>query len=152
MAESAVLVANPTEGTRALSSLMRVTLPSLADWCVVDVVERDCIRRVAVAHHDPEQMSLVQSLLACDPFHSRSTGNVRHALLLGRVVVHNNIPEEVLEEGATYSELVAIMRRLGLLSSMTVPLSANGKTIGAVSLVSTKRSYARPDVDKRGPE
>ena len=45
-----------------LASVARLAVPTLADWCAVDVVEGERTQRLAVAHVDPAKIAFVAEL------------------------------------------------------------------------------------------
>ena len=48
-----------------LANVAALVVPTLADWCVVDIVGEDgAIQRLAVAHEDPAKVEQAQSLIA----------------------------------------------------------------------------------------
>lgn len=59
---SAILASSLDYGT-TLSSVARLAVPFMSDWCAVDVVEADgSVERLAVAHQDPEKVALAREL------------------------------------------------------------------------------------------
>ena len=58
LSEASSMLASSLDYRATLSAVARLAVPRLADWCGVDVVEEDGrLRRVAVAHVDPERVN-----------------------------------------------------------------------------------------------
>src|SRR5215211_5458073 len=55
LAESGETLASSLDYRTTLANVARLAVPTLADWCAVDVMEEDgSVERLAVEHHDPE--------------------------------------------------------------------------------------------------
>ena len=133
-----------------IASIAQLAVPAIADWCAVDVVERDgTTKRVAVAHQDPAKVAFVHALREKYPDVPESdTGAVR-AIRTGEPQLVKEIPESILREAARDDEHLAILRNLGLKSYLIVPLKARGTNFGALSLVYAEsgRRFEERDLD-----
>lgn len=148
--EASRLLATSLDYDETLASVARLAVPRIADWAAVDLLEDGGgFRRVAVAHVDPKKVELAHEV------RRRQEPTIDDATGLGAVVRTGkpDLVELVTDEMLTAAladdpELLAIFRNLGLVSAMTVPLSARGKIIGAISLVSaeSRRRYGRTDL------
>jgi K+-sensing histidine kinase KdpD len=57
LSEASAALSSSLEYQATLADLARLTVPRLADWCAVDILEEDgSVRRLAVAHEDPERV------------------------------------------------------------------------------------------------
>lgn len=132
-----------------LGRVVRLAVPRLADWCSVDVVDRDgSIRQLAVAHVDPtkvETARLLRSNYPPDP--SAGTG-VPAVIRTGRSEFYPEIPEDMLHDAAAeHPELGALLGELQLRSAMIVPLTAQGRTLGAITFVFSESGRRYSDED-----
>ena len=119
-----------------VASIAQLAVPSIADWCAVDVVERDgSVKRVAVAHQDPEKVAFVQALRDRYPEDPDSPYGVAHVLRTGQPAMLKDIPDSLLVQAARDELHLRIIRELGLKSYLIVPLMVRGKGFGALSLV-----------------
>ena len=125
-------------------------MPTLADWCVVDVVAPDgSIERLAVAHRDPARVEQAKRLMAKLPVDPSSPRGVPSAIRTQEPVLVAEICEAELEERyADRPTLLAELRGLGLRSYMTVPLVARGVSLGAITFVAAEsgRTYGEADL------
>jgi len=130
-----------------LERLARISVPRLADCCVVDVVEQESeVRQVAVAAVDPRREELVRDLerrFPSDPGNPASP--VGRVLSSGEPLVFNDLDSN-LEAVARDADHLAGLRGLGLTSVMIVPLQARGQTLGALTFI-TLDSGRRYDAD-----
>ena len=63
LAEASDMLASSLDYRETLSSVARLAVPTLADWCVVDVLDEDgSLERLAVEHPDPGKVALVHKL------------------------------------------------------------------------------------------
>ena len=122
----------------------RLTVPAIADWCFVDVVEeaKGSVTRFAVAHSYSEDEALahaLQSNYRLDPRRLHGTARVF------RTGVSEPIPEldeDVLEDIAVGDAgQLEVLRRMDPASYMCVP-SASGATRSAPWVSSRPARYA----------
>jgi PAS domain S-box-containing protein len=129
-----------------LERIARLTVPELADWCLVDILEEDgALNQLAAAHADWAKESLLRELLRHKRLDEGAPGTVAQVLRTGRPVLISDAPERLALEKATGPE---VLRSLGGHSLMSVPLLTRGKTLGAMTLVSSspERHYGEEDL------
>jgi serine phosphatase RsbU (regulator of sigma subunit) len=109
---------------------------SIADWCVIEVLEDDGTAMVAAfAHRDPDRQRLGEELIRRYPASDRR-GRLRGALASGRSELRTELSdEEIAAAGRDPDHLFALLE-LGLRSALAVPMIARGKVVGAISMVS----------------
>ena len=149
LAEASDVLSSSLDYRETLSSVARLAVPSLADWCVVDILNEDgSLERLAVEHSDPEKIVLVYELQERYPPDPDAPGGIHQAIRTGESEMMSEIPAELLEEVARDEEHREMLRKLGLRSYMVVPLVARDRTLGAISLVSAEsgRHYGEADL------
>jgi PAS domain S-box-containing protein len=149
LAESSATLASSLDYRTTLANVARLAVPTLADWCAVDVLEEDgSVERLAVEHPDPEKVALAYELQERYPPGPETTRGLRQVLRTGEPDMMAEIPEELLDEFAVDSEHRAIMKELGLRSYMVVPMLARGRMHGVITLVSEEsgRRYGETDL------
>jgi signal transduction histidine kinase len=155
--ESARYLARATEALSAsldyettLAELTHVVVPEFADWCAVDIIDEDGkVKQLAVTHVDPDKVRWAYELnRRYPPDPNRDTG-VHNVLRTGKPQLYADIPEEMLVASAVDDEHLKIIRELDIRSAMVVPLIARGRTLGAMTLVSTesRRRYTESDLE-----
>ncbi|MDQ3308883.1 MAG: PAS domain S-box protein, partial [Gemmatimonadota bacterium] len=123
-----------------LASLARLAVPTLADYCLIDVLSRDgaTIQRVATAHvnADKERMLHKDEKLSrdADPEHHP----VARVVKTGQSVLVSDFNDAVLSSIAHDPEHRQGLTTLGLRSFMIVPLTAHGRTLGAITLAAAE--------------
>jgi PAS domain S-box-containing protein len=149
LAESGATLASSLDYRTTLANVASLAVPTLADWCAVDVVEEDgSIERLAVEHPDPEKVALAFELQERYPPDPETTRGLHKVLRTGEPDMMTEIPEELLDEFAVDSEHRMIMKELGLRSYMVVPMVARGRMHGVITLVSEEsgRRYGETDL------
>jgi signal transduction histidine kinase len=129
-----------------LMNLARLTVPYLADWCAIDVVQDDgSLSRLAVVHRDPSRDEAARELqrrYAPDP---EGAHGLPRVLRTGRSEFRPETVASALE--ARDEDHRRLLGELGLTSYMCVPLQARERTLGAISFVyGTGRRYTRDDL------
>jgi PAS domain S-box-containing protein len=133
-----------------LEGITRLLVPELADWCLLDMVEDNgSVNQLAAAHADEEKADLLRRLREHRQFGEGDPGSTTEVLRTGQSVLLPDLPDPTFYERALgRGEHLDIVLRLEPRSLMCVPLLARGRTIGAITLVSSRpdRRYDREDL------
>ena len=149
LAETAELLDASLDLRTTLRTLSRVLVPRVADLCLIDMAEPGGdVKRVAVAHTDPDIEHLVWELTRRWPSPPGTPQGIRRVLEEGGTEYLPEVGERVLERAFPHAEQRELVRGLGLRSAVVVPLRARGRTLGAMTLVITDsgRTLDEPDV------
>jgi PAS domain S-box-containing protein len=150
LAESGATLSSSLDYRDTLANVARLAVPTLADWCAVDVMEEDgTVERLAVEHSDPEKVALAYELQERYPSDPETTRGARKVLKTGEPDMMAEIPEGLLDQAAMDVEHRTIMRELGLRSYMVVPMVARGRSHGAITLVSAESGRRYQETDLR---
>ncbi len=147
LAEASEILGSSLNYREALSAVVRLIVPRLADFCAVDVVEADGkMRRIAIAHVDPAKVEAVWEMSRRYPLHQDDP--VPRAMRSGEPQLVPVIPDALLQSFARDPEHLARLRAFGLRSLLIVPLNARGRTLGALTFVMAEsgREYGRSDL------
>lgn len=133
-----------------LNRLASSAVPELADWCTVDLVEERTrtIRRVAVAHVDPDKVKWAWELGQQFPVDIDAPSGVPRVLRTGEPELYSTVTDEMLEQGAADPRQLRMMRELALTSVMIVPLRADERVAGAMTFVwaESRKHYDESDL------
>jgi PAS domain S-box-containing protein len=133
-----------------MAAVAQVTVPAMCDWCTVyEVDPGGTVRRGAVAYADPAKERLARALREFPPSPTSARSAVARAIDSGRPDLTTEIPASYVEEIAQDEKHLAILRELGFVSSMTVPLMARGRVLGALALFSAEsgRRFGPADLE-----
>jgi len=149
LAEAGVALTSSLDVGETLSKLVHLAVPTLADWCVIDVLdEHGRPRRLAVGHARPEDEGLAEQVKGFAP---SLEGRSPEARLLrpGESALLVADARERLSDLAEDERHRALLGRLGPRSLMVVPIVSRERTLGVMSLLSTTsgRVFARDDLD-----
>ena len=151
VAEASELLSSSLAYDATLAGLARLAVPRLADWCAIDMAGPEGqIERLAVAHEDPEKVKWAYELQERYPPNPDDAHGVPYVLRTGQPEFLPEIPETFLEESiGDDEELREIVQQLGLRSLICVPLSARGRTLGALTLIAAEShpSYTQEDFE-----
>jgi PAS domain S-box-containing protein len=136
--------------TETLERITRLLVPELADWCLLDGVEDDgTISQLAASHADPGKDALLRRLKEHRRFGEDDPGSTSEVLRTGQPVLIPDLPDASFYERKLGSgEHLDILLRLEPRSLMCVPLLARGRTMGAITLISSgpERRYGEEDL------
>jgi len=126
-----------------LESLARLTVPDLADWVEIEILDGDgTLERLAVAHRDPEREPVMREMQRRYPPQSYAVHPALTAIARSETLHAADIPDEALERTAVDSDHAALLRKIGVREALTVPLITRGRTLGAITLGMTSESVA----------
>jgi GAF domain-containing protein len=131
-----------------LTAVADLTVPGLADWCAVDIVERDTLSTLSVAHVDPAKVAWAWELQRRYPSDRDAPTGASNVVRTGVSELYEEITDEMLVAGARDQEHLRLCRELHLRSAMVVPLTVRGRTLGAITLIraETGRAYGPADL------
>lgn len=148
LAAAGELLSKSLDFDTTLQTVARITVPILADVCVVYLREDGTVRAVEVAHTEPDQSHPLDLLRG-----KRLDARYPHPAL---TVVDTGEPEMIPKVGEAFLEAMgtdeaerAAYREIGLQSALFVPFVARGETRGAVGLLACQpgRRYDADDLE-----
>jgi PAS domain S-box-containing protein len=146
LAEASRLLDASLDYEATLQEVARVAVRTLADWCIVHLLEQDgTIRWLAVAHGDPAKEAVARQLQERYP----ATEGVARVLRTGVAEVYGaQRSDSDLAARARDAEHLRMLRELDSRAVMIVPLVARGRMLGALSVISTRpdRLYDATDL------
>ncbi len=150
LARAGEVLASSLDYAETLRRVARLAVPAMADWCAVDIVDDRGLRhRLAVHHQDEEKIELARELERRFPADPASNTGVYGVLKSGEPQVFGRITDEMIDALIADPEHRELIRALGMRSLMIAPMKLRGRTIGAITLVSseTQRSFGDDDLD-----
>ena len=140
---------------RTLAGLARLSVPTLADWCVVHLLQDGELRALTVQHADPAKTAMVAEAQRRWPERLSDPTGVGPVVRTGEPLLVPDIPALLreLERSGTPPlprdpEHQALLDELGLHSCIAVPLAARGRTLGALTFIAaeSRRTYGEADL------
>jgi PAS domain S-box-containing protein len=144
LAEASALLAASLEYETTLKSVAELAVPHLGDWCVIDLVDRGgAIRRVATVHADPARAALADEILRRYPPNRDGAIGVPQVIRTGRPETVPAVTDDQLVARARDAEHLRLLRALDLGAYHSLPLVARGRTLGALTIGTTRSGGAK---------
>jgi PAS domain S-box-containing protein len=147
--EASAQLARSLDHERTLGSIAQLMVPVLADWCAVDVVDDDgSLRQITSGHPDPEQERLLVELRRRYREQRGASEGVTRVIQTGEPELFSDVTGTANARLTINDAEIELYERLGPKSYIIVPLVARGRTVGAMTLLSTQpgRHYVAADL------
>jgi PAS domain S-box-containing protein len=146
LARAGQLLSSSLDYETTLASIARLAVPELADCCIVYINEGGrMIWHARLARSDTELDVLINELNSGYALAPDGLPDQVAAIRIGKAVLANDVLPEQLERAATDARHRELLRRLAPRSSMSIPLIARERALGAITLLATA---SRPRYDK----
>jgi PAS domain S-box-containing protein len=138
LSEASRCLADSLDYEATLATVAGLALPLLGSWSIVDLVSPDgSVRRLSIVHSDPTKQAIAAELkegwppLRDDPMGVPVVARTR------RTEVVPEITDDFLVSVARTDENLGRLRALGMSSLISVPMSARGRVLGAITFVTS---------------
>jgi Stage II sporulation protein E (SpoIIE)/Domain of unknown function (DUF4118)/GAF domain len=134
---------------KTLHELANVTVPSIADFCVVNLVNDErMIQTMAVASGPPVRPALADNLMHQPRVEVTGENAVAQVVRTGKAMLFRSVNDSVLSSVARTHDHLALLRGLHIRSLMIVPLPSRGGILGALTLGSVRsgRRYSEEEL------
>ncbi|OYD99888.1 PAS domain S-box protein [Nostoc sp. 'Peltigera membranacea cyanobiont' 232] len=131
-----------------LEQIAKISVPKLADWCSVDILNEDgSIRRLPIAHTDPSKAELAAKLQEYVPDY-KSASAITTVLQTRQSELISEVSDSLLVATSQNHEHLELLRQLGMKSVMIVPLIAHQQVLGTITFITAEsnRRYDRTDL------
>jgi len=149
LAEASHVLASSLDLAVTLQQAARLTIPVLADACIIYLVDAEgAARATAVAHVNADDEAALWELQRRYPDPASAKGALGRVLASAESVCFPETDPAARLARARDADHRALLERLGTRSAMIVPLVARGQVLGAVSLMisTSDRRYGPEDV------
>jgi PAS domain S-box-containing protein len=148
LAQASALLGDSLDPMRTLRQVGELAVPHVADWCGIDLLEDGRIENVVTAHVDPAKVELAREFRRRYPPRPDDPTGLPNVLRTGRSELYPEITEAMVAAQARDPEHLELMRTLALRTAMIVPLTARGRTLGALTFISSapRRRYDQSDL------
>jgi signal transduction histidine kinase/ActR/RegA family two-component response regulator len=149
IADVGMLLASSLDYSNILSEVARAAVPRFADWCVLELVDQRLHGTPPVAHHaDPSKTPLVLEMRR----RFRELGNfgqgITAVMRSGVSQRHTSLSlERVQTHVGDDQTLLALVREVGIDSSLVVAIAARGQVLGVMLLSRVKPAPPFADQD-----
>ncbi|HST56191.1 MAG TPA: SpoIIE family protein phosphatase [Solirubrobacteraceae bacterium] len=148
LAQASDVLASSLDYEQTLRNVAELAVPTIADWCAVDLIDEHTDHRgVAVAHVDPQQLSVAEALRAYMPERLDPEEGLGRVLHTGESVLYPEISGEMLTQAAVDERHLQLLNAVGFRSVLIVALRLGDSILGAMTLVSSESERVLDQVD-----
>jgi signal transduction histidine kinase/DNA-binding response OmpR family regulator len=141
LSEASAVLSASLDCKITLNNLAQLVVPAIADLCFFDVIGADeRLERVAWQHGDPAHQQEFERVQTYVPPHTAQNHPLIAVLATGESCFVPHVTDEWLQAVAFSSEHLEFMQGIQYRSLLMVPLIANDKTLGALTLAMTTSS------------
>jgi len=149
LGDASKILASTLDYEKTLNAVARLAVGEIADWCGVDLVDdTGTIQQVVVAHKDEAKVKWAKELNKRFPPNYEAPTGVGNVIRTGEPQLYPEISDAMIVAAARGPEHLEIMRELRIRSALIVPMIARGKTLGALTIISSRddRLYGEADL------
>ena len=135
-------LAETMEYERVLEAVAHLSIPELADWCIIDIFENGELRHATVAHRDPAKADLASELL-------RFPAQLHTQPFADHVLAGNSFHVADLKEAMARVDpkFAVILQEVGARSCLLVPFLVLGKAVALAVFLLTPESGRHYDAE-----
>jgi len=148
LAEASVLLASSLDYRSVLEAVAGLVVPRLADWCVIQLLEKGRLNSVALTHVDPAKVAWAREISARYPEDLDAPTGAANVIRTGVSELYPDLPDELLDAAAVDEEHRELLDQVGMRSVLVVPLTGRTGIIGALTMIYAEsgRRYREQDV------
>jgi serine phosphatase RsbU (regulator of sigma subunit)/anti-sigma regulatory factor (Ser/Thr protein kinase) len=150
LAEASSVLSASLDYEATLRRIARLSVPALADWCLIHIVEHGTVRHLEAAHTDRQVEERLKAFAAGVPLDPNNpTGPTMFAIKTQRTLLIPEVTEAYLRTVTKEERVVRFAMDLGVRSFLAVPLIARGETLGAILFATStlNRNFDAEDVE-----
>lgn len=150
LARASALLGSSLDSETTLRNVADLAVPSLADWCAIELVSpTGGIAQASLKHVDPEKSERAGRLRSSMRFDPDAPRGVPSVIRTGEPELYGRISDEQLAAYVSDPTHLRMLRELGFWSAMIVPIRARERTFGALTFVtvSSERTFTQADLE-----
>ena len=149
LAEASAVLAISLDCSTIVSSIARLAVPYLADFCVVHLAEdAGSVQQVSAAHADPEHTEAAQRLERYWMRRKQLPANLARVLETSESELVTDVSVAWLEQFAQSVPALEILQRMGLVYFAVVPMSGHNRPLGTITLARSASRAAFGNADQ----
>jgi PAS domain S-box-containing protein len=149
LAELSSVLASSLDYQTTLQQVADMTVPRVADGCNVYMIQGKQLRSVAYSVCDPEKRILAEQLSRELVEELRDDLGAGRLIKNGEPVLFTSVSDEVLSLFSRDPAHMELLRKIGIVSAISVPLFARGNAIGVLRLITAEsgRRFTQRDLE-----
>jgi PAS domain S-box-containing protein len=148
LAEAGSALVSSLDSTDTLERVVRLAVPTFADWSFVHLFDASgTLRQLAAAHADPEKEAQLRSLQEASPPSNDDAHGAAKVARTGRGEIVPVLSSAILESPAGNGAYLRQLEKFGFVSYLSVPLIARTRALGAMTfaMAESGRHYREDD-------
>jgi len=142
IAEASTALTQSLDYNTTLQSVAELLVPRLADWCTIVLSMPDgAYKTVAVAHKDPSKiqwaLELQQKYPPSGP-NPKAERGLPYVMRTGKAELYAEMTDEILMASAKDEEHLRMLKEIGMVSAMMVPVVAQDRTLGVINFLTAE--------------
>ncbi len=149
LANASTLLTSSLDASTILENLAQLSVPYLADWCIIHTLQDEQAQLVALFHSDPQKLAAFQDYRRRYPLDLKAAGSLSAVLKTGQSQFYAQISDELLaQQTQGSSDQYEQLKAFGFRSAMVVPLRSRERVLGTITLALTEsnRHYTPADL------
>jgi signal transduction histidine kinase len=149
LAQVSKILSTSLDYRTTLNSVAQLTVPTIADWCAIDVLNQQGeLKHIVLYHKDEKKIVIGKQLRKEFPTNLRVDMGIGKVLHTGKTEFIPVITDDMIKPFATNSRHLQLLRKIGFSSMIIVPVLAHKKPIGTMTLVTSdiSRQFSESDV------
>jgi serine phosphatase RsbU (regulator of sigma subunit) len=153
LAEAGGLLDSSLDYEETLTNVAQIAVPEIADWCAVSMLDdQGVLHDVAAKHADPEKLEIGRELRRRFLPSPEAVAPPARVTRSGRTLFVPDLTDEMLAGAAADERQLDLMRQLDLRSVVITPLRAGDRTIGALTLATSRTGREFDEGDRQFAE
>lgn len=147
LSEASKVLSSSLDYNVTLSIVAKLVVESIADFCIIDVMEEGTLHRVVVRVSDPKKKPLADKMFHFLP-DPRNKQAIYDSAKTGNSIVINKVTKTWLKTVSRFKEERDIVEKLNLQALVFAPLKSRGQVIGVLTIGSSTKgfTYTQDDV------
>jgi PAS domain S-box-containing protein len=136
LGEVSTLLSASLDYEATMADLARLLIPRVADYCIVDAIDRadGRLRQVVISHRTAEREELLREVRRRYPPELNEAHPVSEVIRSKAPLLIEDAREDALVRAAVDEDHLALYHALEAVSYIVVPLEARGRLLGTISL------------------
>lgn len=142
-----VLISDDLGYENRLRHLGDIIVPYFADWCTIDIIAGPKPSYTVVTHSSPEKRRLAEEMESKFVPKLENRYGVAEVMRTRRATLYPNMPDELVRKTTVNEEHYKLMKSLGIVSVMVVPMVSREAVIGAITFVAADSGHHYSEED-----
>ena len=132
-----------------LKSLAKLSVPTMADWCVIEMVtDEGKLEALEIQHIDKKRIEWAKKWRKNHPPTHRDTGGTWRVLNTGQTLHVPVVTEEMLKSAIHNKDEYEILKKIKFSSVIVVPITSFKKVVGTMTFISAESKRTYTDLDR----